>query len=190
MGENKVFLKGNLSSNDNTLAFPHFNPITNKYAQPVEPRLSHQRQNPTPDTNLISEYNKIMNSNFDTSNRIFPQMNNNSNQVNTSTKQNTVDVKRPSSDIQNFENNNHNTDIFHSSSSEFFNYKAPNHTQSIKSNIINNLNTNQDNTQNNQKLSNQDMRNSIHFFTKQAYKKVHFFLLICSTVSFCLFFFS
>ncbi len=183
MNEKSTFLKGNISSTDNTLAFPHFNPLTNTYTQPAEIRLSHRRQNPTPpDPSLITEYNKIMNSNFDTSNRLFPQLNTNtpnrSNKVNTSRQQNTLEVIRANSDIHNFEKNNQNTnaDIFHSSSSEFFNYQAPTRTQPIKSNIINNLNNNQDDNKNNQKLSDQDLRNSINFFTKQAYKKVHIFI--------------
>lgn len=111
-----TLLKSNNSSNDNTLAFPYFNPKNDTYSVPPPP--------PKVQSTIIPEFNRIMNPSFASGS--VPNFNSNGNHMNS------YEPRSNSNNLTNFSEQ----------------------AISGKHNSANN-----------------DLRNSIDFFTKQSYKQ-------------------
>ena len=118
-----TLLKSNNSSNDNTLAFPYFNPKNDTYSVPPPP--------PKVQSTIIPEFNRIMNPSFASGS--VPNFNSNGNHMNS------YEPRSNSNNLTNFSEQ----------------------AISGKHNSANN-----------------DLRNSIDFFTKQSYKQVNFFVVV------------
>ena len=142
MTDNGGIKKGNSSSNDNTLAFPQFNVHSGQW-MPNPPAQNKQ------ETNLIVEYNQIMNNNFNSDSKA--SFNKKDVQI--------KDDSYPNANNDSFksQNNNFNPN-FHSATNRSGSFSNQNYPGSMSAN---------------NSSSNIDIRNSIDFFTKQHYKQVN-----------------
>lgn len=141
MTENGGIKKGNSSSTDNTLAYPQFNVHSGQWA----PNPPTQRGN-NQETNLIVEYNQIMNNNFNSDSK--------------ASFKKDVQIKE-----DNFAQNNQIENSFNSQNNYNPNFHSA--TNNRPGNFTNNFPGSLSASN-----SNIDIRNSIDFFTKQAYKQV------------------
>lgn len=138
--------RGNYSSSDNTIAYPYFNPITEKYNVP-------KNRSRRDDSNPLVEYNQIMNQNYN----IFDSA---SHQVTPQTEYKNTDIRAKSSrTVDNSTQmkttnltHNHTNPEFHSVSTDQF--MCQKQAPPPQTNNMDNI------------------RSSINFLTKQAYRKV------------------